>query len=322
MHAITATPAANAADRPALALTEVPVPEPGPGDVLIEVHATAVNRADLLQARGVYPPRPGESDILGLECAGIVTEVGDGADPSLLGRRVMALLAGGGYAEYVVAPATQLIPLPDDADLLHSAALPEALCTAWYNLVGLCRLQAGQTVLIHGGSGGIGHIAIKLARLLGARVITTAGAPWKAERCLALGADVAIDYHDDVATAVAEATGGRGVDVILDVLGAAAFKANLSMLAPHGQLAIIGLQQGWRAELDLGELLRRCVSLHGSTLRARTREEKAAIVAAAAHFAPYIEPAVHAVLPLRRAGEAHALMHEQQTFGKIVLQVR
>ena len=238
----------------------------------------------------------------------------------------MALLDGGGYAEYVVAPATQLIPLATDptraTDRTRAAALPEALCTAWFNLVGICHLEAGQTVLIQGGSGGVGHVAIQLARLLGARVLTTVGAPWKGERCVDLGADVAIDYHDHVPAAVAEATGCRGVDVILDVLGAGGLADNLRMLVDGGQLAVIGLQQGRMGELDLGRLLSRRLTVHGSTLRARSREEKAAIVAAAAPYAPYIEPSVHAVMPLRRAAEAHALMDDPNTFGKVVLAVR
>jgi putative PIG3 family NAD(P)H quinone oxidoreductase len=322
MHAIAVTPPANPGERPTLSIAETPTPEPGPGDVLLQVHAAGVNRADLLQARGGYPPPPGASPILGLEAAGTVVAVGEGANPDLIGTRTSALLDGGGYAEYAVAPATQLLPLPDDAAPTLAAALPEALATAWFNLVGLCHLHAGQTVLIQGGSGGVGHIAIRLARLLGARVLTTVGAAWKGERCLDLGADVAIDYHDDVPAAVADATGGRGVDVILDVLGAGALADNLGMLAPHGQLAIIGLQQGRRAEIDLSQLMARRVSVHGSTLRARTRQEKSAIIAAVAHYAPYIEPSVHAVVPLRRAGEAHALMDEPGTFGKVVLQVR
>ena len=248
--------------------------------------------------------------------------LGDGVDPALLGTPTSALLDGGGYAEYAVAPASQLLPVTDPADMPRAAALPEALATAWFNLVQIAHLRAGQSVLIQGGSGGVGHVAIKLARLVGADVLTTVGAPWKGERCRDLGADVVIDYHDDVPTAVLAATGGRGVDVILDVLGAGALADNLRMLAPHGQLAIIGLQQGRRAEIDLGQLLSRRVTVHGSTLRARTRAEKAAILAAAAAYAPYIEPAVHAVVPLRRAGEAHALMDEPGTFGKVVLQVR
>ena len=322
MHAIAVSPPAGPGERPVLSLSEAPTPEPGPGEVLIEVHAAGVNRADLLQATGSYPPPPGASPILGLECAGVVTGLGDGVDPALLGTPTSALLDGGGYAEYAVAPASQLLPVTDPADMPRAAALPEALATAWFNLIQIAHLRAGQSVLIQGGSGGVGHVAIKLARLVGADVLTTVGAPWKGKRCRDLGADVVIDYHDDVPTAVLAATGGRGVDVILDVLGAGALADNLRMLAPHGQLAIIGLQQGRRAEIDLGQLLSRRVTVHGSTLRARTRAEKAAILAAAAAYAPYIEPAVHAVVPLRRAGEAHALMDEPGTFGKVVLQVR
>jgi len=302
---------------------DLPAPTPGPDDVLINVVAAGVNRADLHQAAGAYPPPRGASPILGLECAGVVAAVGDEVDPGLVGRPVAALLEGGGYAEYAVAPVTQLFMLDDasPADFAAAAALPEALCTAWYNLVGICGLRKGQSVLIHGGSGGVGHIAIQLAKLLGARVLTTVGSAAKGERCRELGADVVINYNDDVPAAIVAATEGWGVNVILDVLGGGALADNLKSLAVGGQLAIIGTQQGRRADLDIGRLLMRRLTVHGSTLRARSVNEKAWIVANAAEYWGRVTPVVDAVVPLERAEKAHRLINEEKTFGKIVLDV-
>jgi len=304
---------------------DLPIPTPASDEVLIRVVTAGVNRADLHQAAGAYPPPKGHSPILGLECAGVVVDVGLDVDRALLGRPVAALLDGGGYAEYVTAPETQLFVLDDaaggGADFVRAAALPEALCTAWYNLVGLCGLRKGQSVLIHGGSGGVGHVAIQLAKALGARVLATVGSEAKGERCRELGADVVINYNGDVPAAVVAATEGWGVNVILDVLGGGGLAANLGSLAVGGQLAIIGTQQGRRAELDIGKLLARRLTIHGSTLRARTRTEKAMIVANAREFWGLITPVVHAVVPLEAADKAHRMMNDEKTFGKIVLEV-
>lgn len=229
---------------------QLPEPIPRPAEILLRVFAAGVNRADLLQAAGKYSPPPGFSTILGLEAAGVIEAVGAGVDPSLVGRKVNALLDGGGYAEKVAVPLTQIRLLPDDADLITAAARPEALCTSWFNLVQLARLREGERVLIHGGSGGVGHVAIQLATAMGAHVLTTCGSETKAQWCRDLGADYAFDYHGDVVAGVRDATDGHGVDVILDVLGAGGLAANLEMLAHGGRIAVIGLQQGRVGELD------------------------------------------------------------------------
>lgn len=309
-----------------LVLTDLPDPRPAPGEVLVRVAAAGVNRADLLQAAGHYPPPPGASEILGLEVSGTVVGLGDGVTSWRVGDRVAALLAGGGYAELVAVPAGQLLPAPAHLDLVDAGALAESVCTAWSMLMGPGALHAGETVLVHGGSGGVGTIALQLAAAVGARVLTTAGGPRRAARCLDLGADVAIDHRgQDVVAAVEEATGGRGVDVILDVLGAGGLDQNVRMLATHGRLVIIGTQHGRKGEIDLGRLLTRRASVHAATLRARPLEEKAAIVADVRRRAwPLLDdgrlrPVVHARLPLAQAAEAHHLMESGQAFGKILL---
>ena len=300
-------------------IVDLPVPEPGPAEVRIRVAAAGVNRADLLQTSAHYKLPPGFTDVLGLECSGVVDAVGAGVDASLVGRPVSALVDGGGYAEFVAAPVTQVRVHPDDADLTTSGARPEALCTAWFNLVQLAGVQRGERVLIHGGSGGVGHVALQLARLLGATVLTTVGSDEKAERVRGLGAHEAIRYDGDVPGAVEHLTGGRGVDVILDVLGAGGLADNLSMLSTGGRLAIIGMQKGRRAEIDLSQLLSRKLTVMGSTLRARTGAEKAAIVSGATEFSDRITTVVHAKVPFEDVVRAHALMNEPETFGKIVL---
>lgn len=306
--------------------SKVPDPVPGPGDVLIDVAAAGVNRADLLQRQGHYPPPPGAPPWPGLEVSGTVAALGTGVSGWAVGMPVCALLSGGGYAEQVTAPAGQLLPVPPGLDLVDAAALPEAICTAWSNLVDVGRLRAGEWVLVHGGSGGVGSVAIQLAVALGARVAATAGGPGRTARCAGLGAEVVIDHRIESFTrAVLDATGGRGVDVVLDILGAGALTANLEALAPGGRLVVIGMQRGRRAELDLGLLLARRASVIGTTLRARPADEKAAIVAAVrAHVWPMLDdgrlrPVVHARLPLGRAGEAHELLESGQVFGKVVL---
>ncbi|TNC17979.1 NAD(P)H-quinone oxidoreductase [Georgenia sp. 311] len=308
-----------------LVLTELPDPSPGPGEVLLDVAAAGVNRADLLQRAGHYPPPPGASDVIGLEVSGTVRELGEGVTGWRVGDRACAVLAGGGYATRAVVPAGQLLPVPQDWELVDAAALPEAVCTAWSNLVDVGRLAPGETLLVHGGSGGVGSVAVQLGRALGARVLTTAGSPARAARCEELGADVAVDHHDDVPAAVAAATDGRGVDVILDVLGAGALADNVAMLATGGRLVVIGTQRGSRAEVNLLTLMQKRASVHGTTLRSRPLEDKARIVAAVRERVwPMVadgrlRAVVHERLPLAEAERAHALLDSGEVFGKLLL---
>ena len=295
------------------------MPEPGPAEVQIRVAAAGVNRADLYQAAGRYPIPEGSNRILGLEAAGHVSAVGDGVDASLEGRAVNALLNGGGYAEYVTVPVTQLRLLPDDADLTLMAARPEALCTSWFNLVPLAALKRGETVLVHGGSGGVGHVAIQMARALGATVLTTCGSPEKVRWCEDLGADIGIDYNGDVVTAVKDATAGRGVDVILDLLGAGGLEANLEMLALGGRITVIGLQQGTRGQLDMRQLMDKRATIRASRLRRLSPQEKAVVVSGATKFTTEVTPHVHATVPFEDVRRAHHLMDAPETIGKIVL---
>ena len=309
---------------------DLPDPVPGPGEVLIEVVAAGVNRADVLQRQGHYPPPPGAPETPGLECSGVIAQVGAGVTGWAPGDRVAALLDGGGYAERAVAPVGQLLRVPEHLDLVDAAALPEALCTAWSNLATVGRLASGDVVLVQGGSGGVGTIAIQLARALGARVATTAGGPARVARCRGLGAEIGIDHRaDDVVARLRAATDGRGADVVLDVLGARALATNVRALATGGRLVIIGLQQGRRAEVDLGVLLAKRASIHGTTLRSRPYAEKASIVADVASRAwPLLEktddgarlhPVVHARLPLADAAAAHEMLERGEVFGKVLL---
>ena len=305
---------------------DVPPPVPGPGEVLVRVRAAGINRADLMQRAGRYPPPAGVTDRLGLEVSGVVAAVGAGVDAWTEGDRVCALTDGGGYAELVVVPARQVLRVPAGVDLLDAAALPEAVCTAWSNLVTVGGLAAGSSVLVHGGSGGVGVVAVQLAAALGAQVLTTAGGAARAERCLELGATVAIDHRrEDVLTRVLETTDGRGVDVVLDILGAGALDMNLRALTTGGRLVVIGLQQGRRGEIDLGLLLARRASVIGTTLRARPPEEKAAIVDAVRDVVwpmvadGRVRPVVHARLPLAEADAGHELLASGEAFGKVLL---
>jgi putative PIG3 family NAD(P)H quinone oxidoreductase len=310
----------------ALVVSDLPDPTPGEGEVVVAVSGTAVNRADTLQRQGFYPPPPGASDVLGLECSGVVAAVGSGVESWTVGDEVCALLAGGGYAEQVLVPAGQLMPVPAGVDLVTAGALPEVACTVWSNVFMIAGLQAGETLLVHGGAGGIGTMAIQLAHALGATVVTTAGSAEKLEVCRSLGADVAVSYKDaDFVTAVADATGGRGADVILDNMGAAYLGRNLDALATEGRLVIIGMQGGTKGELDINKLLRKRGAVIATSLRARPVAEKAAICASVVeHVWPLVEdgsvrPVVHTVLPLERAAEAHRLMEAGDQIGKIVL---
>lgn len=309
-----------------LPVEDLPAPVPGPGEVLVRVRAAGINKADLLQRAGSYPPPPGVTDRLGLEVSGVVAALGDGVTGWSEGDRVCALVDGGGYAELVVVPAAQVLRVPDGVDLLDAAALPEAVCTAWSNLVDVGGLTSGSTVLVHGGSGGVGVVAVQLAAALGARVLTTAGGAARAERCLELGAEVAIDHRrDDVLHRVLEATGGAGVDIVLDVLGAGGLETNLRALATGGRLVVIGLQQGRRAEIDLGLLLARRAAVIGTTLRARPPHEKAAIVDSVRRnvwpmlLDGRLRPVVHARLPLAEAAAGHELLASGEVFGKVLL---
>jgi putative PIG3 family NAD(P)H quinone oxidoreductase len=309
-----------------LTVVDRPDPVPGPGEVVVDVAGTAVNRADTLQRQGFYPPPKGASDVLGLECAGTVSAVGDDVAGWSVGDRVCALLAGGGYAEKVAVPAGQLMPVPDGMDLVQAGGLPEVACTVWSNVFMLAGLQKDETLLVHGGSGGIGTFAIQLVHALGSRVVTTAGTPEKLDLCRSLGADVAISYRErDFVEVTKQATEGRGADVILDNMGAKYLDRNIDALATEGRLVIIGMQGGSKGELDIGKLLRKRGAVIATTLRARPPEEKAAICAAVAeHVWPLVadgtvKPVVHTTLPLDQASEAHRLMEAGDHVGKILL---
>jgi putative PIG3 family NAD(P)H quinone oxidoreductase len=315
-------------DPDVLHVAEVPDPAPGPGEVLLRVRATAVNRADLLQRRGFYPPPPGASSILGLEAAGEVEALGEGVTGWSPGDRAGALLAGGGYAEKVAVPAGQLLHVPDNIDTITAAAIPEVFLTAHDNLVTRGRLRAGETVLIHGGAGGVGTAAIQVARRTGARVIVTAGSAERLQRCRELGADELVNHREeDFVARAGEITGGSGVDVILDIIGAAYLERNLQALARDGRLVVIGLQGGIRAEIDLNTMLSRRLSLVATTLRSRPAEQKAEIVRRAeADLLPgladgSLRPVVDRVLPLDGAAEAHRAMEAGEPVGKIILAV-
>jgi putative PIG3 family NAD(P)H quinone oxidoreductase len=305
---------------------DVPDPVAGPGEVVIEVAACGVNRADLMQRQGFYPPPPGASPYPGLECSGRIRSVGEGVTGWRPGDEVCALLSGGGYAEQVAVPQGQLLPVPGSVDVITAAAFPETACTVYANVFSLARLAEGEMLLVHGGSGGIGTMAIQLAKAFGARVACTAGSPRKLARCRELGADVAIDYRaEDFVAAVRDATGGAGADVILDIMGASYLARNLAALATGGRLVVIGRQGGSRAEIDLGVLQAKRASLHATTLRARPAEEKAVVVAAVrANVWPLISAGrVTAVidreLPMSQAAQAHQVMADGDHIGKILL---
>jgi putative PIG3 family NAD(P)H quinone oxidoreductase len=313
-----------------LVLGEGPAPACGDADVRIRVRTTGVNRADLLQRQGLYPPPPGASPILGLECAGEVMEMGPQVRGFTRGQRVMALLTGGAYAEEAVAHHGSVLPVPDGMSDEEAGAFPEAFLTAYSNLFmpALGRLGAGETALVHGGGGGVGTAAIALLREAGARCFVTAGSADKCRQCEALGAAAAIDYRrEDFPARVRELTDGRGVDVILDHIGGAYLAQNLGALAVGGRLVEIGLMGGARSEVNLAELLVRRLAVIGSTLRSRSVADKAAIVESfLARFgdaltAGRLKPPIHRVLPLAQAAEAHRLMQRSEHFGKIVLRV-
>src|SRR3982751_6825617 len=308
---------------------EVPDPVCGPGEVLVDVVAAAVSRADLLQRQGHYPPPPGASEVLGLECSGVISEVGPEVTGWSVGDEVCALLSGGGYAERVAVPAGQLLPRPAGVELATAAALPEVVCTVWSNVFILAGLRRGDAFLVHGGSSGIGTMAIQLAARAGDRVFTPAGTAAKLEFCRELGAQVGIHYRDeDFVERVREETDGAGVDVVLDNMGAKYLERNVDALAVGGRLVSIGMQGGTKAELDLGKLMRKRASVHATTLRSRPATApggRPEIVPAARHDVwPDVErgvvrPIVDRRLPLSRAAEAHAAVEASEHIGKVLL---
>ncbi|MHB1596293.1 MAG: NAD(P)H-quinone oxidoreductase [Streptosporangiaceae bacterium] len=311
-----------------LQIAVVPDPVPAAGQVLIDVAAAGLNRADLLQRQGMYPPPPGTPEYPGLECAGTIAALGAGVSGWQVGDEVCALLAGGGYAERVAVPAGQVLPVPAGLSVIEAAALPEVACTVYSNVVQVAGLRAGETLLVHGGASGIGTLAIQLGKALGARVACTAGSRAKLDRCRELGADLAIGYRDtDFVAAVSEFTGGHGADVILDIMGAAYLDRNVATLAQDGRLVIIGLQGGTRAEIDLNSMLRKRASLHATSLRSRPVDQKAAIVAGVRDVvwplvaAGRIRPVIHATVPLAEASRAHEMLEDGQHVGKILLTV-
>ena len=308
---------------------ERPQPHPTAGEVLIRVVAAGVNRPDVMQRRGVYPPPPGASDIPGLEVSGEIETTGDGVTEWRGGDRVCALVAGGGYAEYCVAPAPQCLPIAKGMDPVFAAGLPETFFTVWNNVFDRGRLQAGETALFHGGASGIGTTAIQLARARGARVLATAGSDDKCRACEELGAERCINYRtDDFVEVVKAVTDGRGVDLILDIVGGDYAPRNLAALAQDGRLVQIGLMGGTSATVDLNRLMRRRLTITGSTLRPRSVEEKGDIAAALLDQVwPLLEecrvrPIIYRTFPLADAAEAHRLMESSEHIGKIVLVVQ
>ena len=313
-------------DPDVLKLTEVPDPVPGPGEVLVEVAAAGVNRADVLQRMGFYPPPPGAPPYPGLECSGRISALGPGVTVWQPGDEVCALLGGGGYAEQVAVPQGQLLPVPDGVSLVDAAGLPETACTVYATVFQQARLTPGETILVHGGAGGIGTMAIQLAKSFGARVICTAGTSAKLERCTELGADLAVSYvRDDFVSAVDVFTGGRGADVILDIVGGPYLARNVAALATGGRLLVVSTQGGSSAELDLQMLMRKRASILASTLRARPPAEKAVIVAGVREqvwpliSAGRVRPVTDRVLPMADAADAHRVLEQGTHVGKILL---
>lgn len=310
----------------ALVIEDVPAPEPRPGEVRISVRSAGVNRADIMQRKGFYDPPRGSSPYPGLEVSGTVDAVGDGVTAWALGDEVCALLVGGGYAELVCVPAAQVLPVPDAVSLEDAAALPEVVNTVWSNVFMTANLLPGQTLLVHGGSSGIGTMAIQLAREVGARVAVTAGSAAKLEVCRQLGAEILINYKEqDFVEEIKRVTDGAGVDVILDNMGAKYLGRNIEALGKNGRLVVIGLQGGTKAEIDLNVLLRKRAAVVATSLRARPPEEKAAIVAAVReHVWPLVgdgrvKPVIHSRYPLAEAAEAHREMESSSHIGKILL---
>lgn len=314
-----------------LSWEEVPDAGAGKGEVLVRVRAAGVNRADLLQAAGHYPPPPGASEILGMEASGVIVEIGEGVTDWTTGQEVCALLAGGGYAEYVAVPAPQLMPIPEGVDLVAAAGLPEVACTVWSNLAMTADLHESQTVLLHGGGSGIGTHGIQVARAIGARVAVTAGSAEKLDAARALGADITINYREeDFVEKIRDETDGKGADVILDIIGAKYLDRNIDALAPDGRVVVIGMQGGTTGELNIGKLLAKRAGVIATALRSRPVDGpagKGAIVnEVVSHVWPMIadgrvRPVIGATLPIERAADAHRLLSESEVTGKVVLTV-
>ncbi len=308
-----------------LIVTVAEKPRPGPGEVLLKVAAAGVNRADLLQRQGHYPPPPGASDIIGMEASGNVAELGADVNDWEPGQEVCALLAGGGYAEYVTVPAGHLLPVPDGVDLVDAAALPEVACTVLSNLKRTAHLRSGELLLLHGGASGIGTHAIQWGKEIGATVAVTAGSAEKLEFCRDLGADITINYNDEDFLDVIKSHGGA--DVILDIIGAKYLDRNVSALAKDGRLVVIGMQGGAKAELNIGALLAKRGTIHATALRGRTLEDKAAIVADTIATtwpmiaAGKVKPVVGKKFPLAEAAAAHTLLDAGKVTGKVLLTV-
>jgi putative PIG3 family NAD(P)H quinone oxidoreductase len=318
----------GAGDVDVLTIGERPDPEPGTDEIVIDVRAAGLNPADLSQRRGNYPPPPGASDILGLECSGVVNAIGADVGRWQVGDEVCALLAGGGYAERVAVPEAQVLPVPTGVDVETAAALPEAVATVWSNVFMLAGLHDGETLLVHGGAGGIGTMAIQLGKAFGARVAVTAGSPEKLARCAELGADIGIDYkQQDFVEALHTATDGHGADVILDVVGGPYLPRNVEALATSGRLSVIGLQGGRTGELPLHVLWRKRGAVLATLLRSRPPGEKAAIIASVEeHVWPLVEagtvrPVVHQVFDLDDVREAHRTLEASAQVGKVLLRV-
>ncbi len=309
-----------------LNLTARPVPRPATGEVLIKVAAAGVNRPDCLQRQGSYPPPPGASDLPGLEVTGIIVALGESVGDWQPGDKICALLTGGGYAEYCVAPAAQCLPLPRGLDFIQAAALPETFFTVWTNVFDRCRLQPGESFMVHGGASGIGTTAIQLASALGSRVFATVGSADKIDICRQLGAEIVVNYRqEDFVKVIKEATGGRGVDVILDMVGGDYVQRNIVAAAVEGRIVQIAFLRGAKMELNLGPLMIKRLTLTGSTLRARPVEHKVPIARALREKvwplleAGTIKPVIHQTFPLSQAVESHRLMESNRHIGKIVL---
>jgi putative PIG3 family NAD(P)H quinone oxidoreductase len=307
--------------------TEVPDPQIAADEVVIRVAASAVNRADLLQRQGFYPPPPGAPPYPGLECSGVIERVGADVTGWSIGDECCALLSGGGYAELVAVPAGQVMPLPAGIDLLTAGGLPEVACTVWSNLIDTARLKPGETVLLHGGGSGIGTFGIQFAHAIGARVAVTAGSADKLARCCELGADIGINYREqDFVEAIKSATDGVGADVILDNMGAQYLARNISALASNGRIAVIGMQGGTKAELDLGALMAVRGSVAATSLRARPADDKARICSAVVQevwpliSAGRIQPVIDRILPMSAAAQAHQIVTDSEHVGKVLLQ--
>lgn len=318
MYAILVTPEPQAGQ---LVVRDVPAPQAGPGEIVISIAAAGVNRADLLQRKGHYPSPPGWPEWPGLECSGTVAQVGDGVSDVHEGDAVCALVGGGAYAEAIAVPVDLTLPVPPGLDLIAAGGLMEAACTVWSNLE-TAAVKPGETLLIHGGAGGIGSLAIQMGKAMGLRVLATAGGPDRAQWCRDIGADVAVDYRSEDFVAAAQAEGGA--DVILDVVGAGYLDRNVSALATGGRLVVIGLLQGATAPINLGALMARRLRVIGTTLRSRPHEERAAIVAAVGREVwPWIPskvtPFLHAAVPLAEAARAHDMLADGGVAGKVVL---